>query len=94
MSYPFFTFLYMSNSTVNKLFSFFPFFFLGLQVWHVQVPKLGVKLELQLPACTTGSWQSWILEPLSEARDRNYILMDTSRIHFRCGTTGIPLFIS
>ena len=33
-----------------------PFFlsFLGLYPWHMEVPKLGVELELQLPASTTA----------------------------------------
>ena len=30
-------------------------FFLGLQVWHMGVPRLGVKLELQLPAYATAT---------------------------------------
>ena len=29
---------------------FFSFFFLGSYSWHMEVPRLGVKLELQLPA--------------------------------------------
>ena len=33
--------------------SFF-FFFLGLHPWHVEVPRLGVELELELPAYTTA----------------------------------------
>ena len=34
------------------LFSFFlfSFFLLGLHSWHMQVPRLGVKSELKLPA--------------------------------------------
>ena len=59
----------------------------------MEVPKLGVELELQLLAYTTAaatrdlscicdlhhsSWQCWILNPLSKARDRTCILMDTS----------------
>ena len=32
---------------------FFFFFFLGLLLWHMEVPRLGAVLELQLPACTT-----------------------------------------
>ena len=60
----------------------------------MKVPRLGVELELQLLAYTTAtamqdlnhvsslyhsSWQfSGILNPLSEARDRTHILMDTS----------------
>ena len=34
----------------NQEFFFFFFFFLGLQMWHMEVPRLGVSLELQLPA--------------------------------------------
>ena len=57
----------------------------------MEVLGLGVELELQLPAYTTAredpsrvfdlhhsSWQHQILSPLSEARDRIRILMDTS----------------
>ena len=58
--------------------------FLGLHLWHVEVPSIGAESELQLPACTTttptqdlshvcnlhhSSWQCWILNLLSEARD-------------------------
>ena len=58
-------------------------------------PRLGVELELQLPAYTTAaetqdpshvcdlphsSWQRWFPNPLSRARDRTCILMDTSRV--------------
>ena len=58
----------------------------------MEVLKLGVKSELQLQAYTTviamqdPSWvwglqhdsqQHQILNPLSKARDQNYILMDT-----------------
>jgi len=69
----------------------------------MEVPRLGVKLEIRLPAYTTAtaipdlshifdlhhsSWQRLIPNPLSEARDRTCNLMDTSRICFRCATTG------
>ena len=43
------------------LFSLSPFFFffflafLGLYPWHMEVPRLGVKPELQLPAYTTAT---------------------------------------
>ena len=53
----------------------------------------GVKLELQLLAYTAAtwdlihvfnlhpsSWQCWILNPLSRARDRTHILMDTNQM--------------
>ena len=58
----------------------------------MEVPRPGVELELQLPAYTTATatpdpshifnpshslQQCWILNPLSEARDRTCILTDT-----------------
>ena len=75
--------------------SIFPFVFLGPHPWHMEVPKLGVKSELQLLAYTTATATSdlssicdlyynlrqyWILNPLSEARDQTCILMDTSQV--------------
>ena len=86
---------------------FFLSFFLGLHMWHMEVPRLGVKSEIQLPAYTTAtvspdlscifdlhhsSWQHQILNPLSEARDQTHILMDTSQICCPCATTGTPSF--
>ena len=62
---------------------------------HIEVPRLGVKLELQLPAYTTATttWdpshicnlhrssrQCRILNPLREARDGIRILMDTNQV--------------
>uniref|UniRef100_A0A8D0X0T5 Actin-related protein 2/3 complex subunit 4 n=2 Tax=Sus scrofa TaxID=9823 RepID=A0A8D0X0T5_PIG len=38
-----------------------------------------------------NSWHCWILNPLSEARDRTRNLMVTSWIHCCCTTIGIPL---
>ena len=73
---------------------FFPF--LGPHPMHMEVPRLGAELELQLPAYSTttampdlscicdlrhSSWQCQILNPLREARDRTPILMDTSWVH-------------
>ena len=74
---------------------FFFFVFGGLYPWHMEVPRLGVKWELQLQVYATAtatqdpsrlcdlhhsSWQCQILNPLSKARDRTLILMDTSWI--------------
>ena len=71
----------------------------------MEVPRLGGQSELQLPAYETAaamqdpsrvcnlhhnSQQYLIPDPLSEARDQTRALMDTSRIHFRCATTGTP----
>ena len=64
-------------------------FLLRLYLQHMEVPRLGVELELQLQAYTTAtvmqdlshisnlhhsSWQCQILNPLSE------VLMDTSQV--------------
>ena len=63
---------------------FFFFFFLGPHLQHMEVPRLGAKSELQLPAYTTttatqdpshifdlhhSSRQRWIPNPLKEDRD-------------------------
>ena len=34
---------------------FFLSFFLGSHVWHMEVPRLGVESELQLPPCATAT---------------------------------------
>ena len=58
------------------LFFFFFLVFLGLHPQHMEVPWLGVKSELQLPAYTIATaipdlshslWQHLTLNPLSEA---------------------------
>ena len=61
----------------------------------MEFPRLGVELELQLLAYTTAtamqdlshvynlhhsSQQHQILNPVSEARDRTCVLMDTSQV--------------
>ena len=63
----------------------------------MEVPRLGVKLQLQLlayvtaiatqdPSCVFNlqhsSHQRWILNPLNEARDQTHNLMVTSQIRF------------
>ena len=66
-----------------------PPFFSGLHLRHMEVPRLRVESELQLLATAMqdlshicdlhhSSWQRQILNPLSKARDRIPILMDTS----------------
>ena len=74
------------------MFSPFFFFFVILGP-YMEVPRLGVKLELQLLAYTTdkamldpshicdlhhSSGQHWILNSLNKDRDRTQVLMDTS----------------
>ena len=71
----------------------------------MEVARLRVESELQLPAYTTAtamqdlsqvfhlhhsSGQHQILHPRSGARDQTHILMDTSQIRFCCARTGTP----
>ena len=89
-----------------RWFFVFSFFFLGPYLWHMEVPRLGVQLELQLLAYTTAiatsdpshicnlhhsSQQCRILNPLSEARDQTNNLMVPSQICFHCAMTGTPV---
>ena len=75
----------------------------------MEVPRLGLESELQLLAYTTAtampdlrlvrdlhhsSRQHWILNPLSEARDRTHMLMDTRWVCYRWATTGTPWSLS
>ena len=70
-------------------------FFLGMHLWHMEVPRLGVESELQLSAYATATamqdpnhncslccslGQCRVLNPAREARDWTCILMDTSWI--------------
>ena len=80
--------------------------FLGLHPRHIEIPRLGVKSELQLMATAIAtaisdpirvfnlhhsSWQCWILNPLSKARDQTRNLKFPSQIHFHCAMTGTPV---
>ena len=81
------------------------FFFLGLHLQNMEVPRLRTELELQLPAYTTAtaiqnpscicdlrqsSPLCQTLNPLIEARDRTHNLMVTSQVCFRCTTMRTP----
>ena len=56
----------------------------------MEVPRLGVKLELQLSAYITAHGKYQIPDPLSKAGVRNRILMDISRIRFPCTIARTP----
>ena len=66
---------------------------------HMEVPRLGVKLKLQLPAYTTATAKQdpsyvchlhRIRNPQSKARDRTCILMDPGRVHYCWAMMGSP----
>ena len=63
------------------------FCFLGPHLQYMGVPSLGVELpqQCQIRAASvtyTTPQHHWILSPLSEARDRTHILMDTSQVRY------------
>ena len=79
---------------------------LGLHLWHMEVPRLGVKSELHLLAYTTAtavqdpslvfdfhhsSGQCQIFNPLKEVRDQTHILMDISQVHNPWASMGTPI---
>ena len=87
----------------------FFFFLLGPHLPHMAVSGLGVESELQLPAYTTVtakpdlsrvfdqhhcSWQRWILNLLSKARDWTCILMDSSQFCWSWTTLGTPRLLN
>ena len=90
----------IKKSTIKKK------FFLGPHLWHMEVPRVGVELELQLPALATAtarrdlshvcdlhhsSQQRRILNSLSRApRDWAWILMDISWVHVHWAMREIP----
>ena len=100
--------LVLASRFENLIFSPPPFFigFLGLHLWCMEVPRLGVQLELQLLDYFTAtaisdpshvcklhhsSRKCWILNLLSEARDETCNLMVPSQIRFHCTKTGTPI---
>ena len=82
---------------------FFFLSFLGPHLWHMEIPRLGVELELSLSAYARATAMKdlsrvcnlhhssrlcWILNPLSKARDQTRNLVVPSRISFHCATAG------
>ena len=81
---------------------FFFFFFLGRTLCIWRAPGLGSHLgysvhpapqQCQIQAASATSWQRWILNPLSEARDRTQNLIVLSWIDLHYTTMGTPAFI-
>ena len=91
---------------IKKKFVFWSF--LGLHLRHMEVPRLGVELELQPPAYTTAtakpdlscvcnlyhsSWQRRIPNPLNKARGQTFNLMVPSWICSHCAMMGTPIYL-
>ena len=98
--------MHTSRQYLRKFSDLIFFFFLRPHPLHMEVPRLGVQSELQLPTYAAAaamlylshmcdpqhsSQQCWIPDPLIEARDLTHIIMDSSQIRFCCVTTGTPL---
>ena len=96
------------NTSMQDTVFFFFLIFWGPHLWQMEIPRLGVELELELLAYTTAtatrdssllcnlhlsSWQCQILNPLSEDRDWTLVLMDMSWIRCHWATTGTPSFL-
>ena len=58
-----------------KFLNYYYFVFSGPRPQHMEVPRLGVESKLQPQQCQ-------ILNPLSEARDRTCIFMNSSWVHY------------
>ena len=100
--------MYLLKFYENSFFFLFLlfFFFLEPHPQQMEVPRLGVQSEVQLPDDTTDTatrdpslicdlhtrahGQCQIPNPLHEARERTHILMDTSWVCFCCATRGAP----
>ena len=59
---------------IHTAHTFFFFFLFTATLWHMEVPRLGVEVELQLKPTPQPCR---ILSPLSKAGDGTCILMDT-----------------
>ena len=81
----------MDNEVIYFFFFFFFLSFLGPHLQHMEIPRLGIEIELQLTAYATAtampdlslvcelhhsSRQHWILNPLSRDMDWTHILME------------------
>ena len=86
--------------------SFFFFFFRAVPVAHGSSQARGwigavaaglytTATETQDPShiCNLhhSSWQRWILNSLSKARDQSHVLMGSSRVHYCWAMTGTPI---
>ena len=73
------------GSLVSTLGQPMDLFFLVILYYFIlllEVPRLGVELELQLPTYTTATAIRDPYNPLSKTRDQTPILVDTSWVRF------------
>ena len=85
---------------------FFLILFLGPNLWHMEVPRLGLEPELQLLASTTPQPQQGQIQAASATyisaygkagsligkfKNQTHIFTDIGRIYFHFATMGTPL---
>ena len=63
------------------------FCFLGPHLQHMEVPRARDWKRVAAAGLHHSSWQQWIFNPLSRARDRTCVFMHTSQICY-CWATG------
>ena len=99
--------IWAGNLFLRRIFiHLFIFIFLGLCLQHMEVPRLGVELELLAYATATvtqdasrvcdlhhSSQQREILHPLNESRVWTCVLMDASQTRFCWVMTGTPKIV-
>ena len=80
---------YYKNNKSLRRYSFFPLLFRAVPVAYGSSQARG-RIGAAAAGLHHSSLQCRILNPLSAARDRTHILMDTIEIRFHCVTTGTP----
>ena len=73
------------------------FVFLELYLWHMEVPRLGNRIRAVAASLCHSSRQYWFLNPLSKARDRTRVLMDTSWVCYPLshdGNSSVSILLS
>ena len=86
------------QTPISKM-HFLSFCFLGLHLWYMEVPRLGVELELQQAVNTGSELRLWPTSQLTAMKDphpteqgqgSNLHPHDTSQAHHHQATTATP----
>ena len=72
------------------LFFFLPF--LWPHPWYMEIPRLGVELELQPATYIIAHGNTGSFNPLSEAKGQTWIFKDTGQVHYHWAMMGTPSF--
>ena len=89
--------LFFTYQSTYLFFFFYFFVFLELYLWHMEVPRLGNRIRAVAASLCHSSRQCWFLNPLSKARDRTRVLMDTSWVCYPLshdGNSSVSILLS